>query len=585
MAKSFVQYSADGATYSIPFQFISRAHIKVSVDGVVAAYSWISSNQITLSVMPAKGAVVDIRRNTPNDAAVVDYTDGSILAANDLDLNALQSLLLSQEAQDDAEGSLRVSSSGAFDFLTRRAENIGDPLQPQDAANRKWVEGAVADVAGKTTIAFVEKNSTVPSPSQTDFHPLTGAQARSALGMGPSDTIPLGSLKVGSQGGRGGLNIGGAADDESGSGAILASDGLANWTRLQPSKNYNPQEFNVYGTAGQGFASGVKGGNTLTRVMSAGGDPGSPFDQAWVGRLIYWNRNTYRVSSVTDASHLVVTTPTGGVVSFGLTITDRYHYVRTTGQLVVNTTGTKVTRVSGDPFIYFITGTDFLLRINGTAYTVASVQDVNNITLATSAGNLSGALCDYSLNIYDQIASVRVQKSIGLDEENLTFSARAVGEYEIRVGYSGGGKYYPLRVKNGDAGGVPSVVTEFGDTAVTIGGVFGSGVFSVFPGASANRVEVAPAPSTYAPVFRSRGSDTNVGMGWDLQGFDKYTWYANSFGSVYAQLNAVGFVTPNTVTPPSSNASGDKGQWGWDGNYIYICIAPNTWRRIAHSSW
>ena len=38
-------------------------------------------------------------------------------------------------------------------------------------------------------------------------------------------------------------------------------------------------------------------------------------------------------------------------------------------------------------------------------------------------------------------------------------------------------------------------------------------------------------------------------------------------------------------TPASATALGMAGEIRWDANYIYICIATDTWRRIAHSTW
>lgn len=47
---------------------------------------------------------------------------------------------------------------------------------------------------------------------------------------------------------------------------------------------------------------------------------------------------------------------------------------------------------------------------------------------------------------------------------------------------------------------------------------------------------------------------------------------------------AAPLVTP-TATPASASATGVAGQWAWDTNYIYICTATNTWRRVAHATW
>ena len=38
-------------------------------------------------------------------------------------------------------------------------------------------------------------------------------------------------------------------------------------------------------------------------------------------------------------------------------------------------------------------------------------------------------------------------------------------------------------------------------------------------------------------------------------------------------------------TPASATAAGTAGEVCWDANYVYVCVAANTWRRAALSSW
>ena len=38
-------------------------------------------------------------------------------------------------------------------------------------------------------------------------------------------------------------------------------------------------------------------------------------------------------------------------------------------------------------------------------------------------------------------------------------------------------------------------------------------------------------------------------------------------------------------TPTSATAAGNQGDICWDTNYIYVCTATNTWKRVAISSW
>ena len=41
----------------------------------------------------------------------------------------------------------------------------------------------------------------------------------------------------------------------------------------------------------------------------------------------------------------------------------------------------------------------------------------------------------------------------------------------------------------------------------------------------------------------------------------------------------------NSKTPAHAGANGQAGQICWDANYLYVCVATNTWKRVALSSW
>lgn len=38
-------------------------------------------------------------------------------------------------------------------------------------------------------------------------------------------------------------------------------------------------------------------------------------------------------------------------------------------------------------------------------------------------------------------------------------------------------------------------------------------------------------------------------------------------------------------TPASASASGTAGQVLWDSDYVYVCVATDTWKRAALSTW
>ena len=76
-----VSYTGDGSTtqYSITFPFLDSTHIKAFVDGVSNTAFTISSSTLTFNSAPANSAVIRIERQTPTDARLVDFTDGSVL--------------------------------------------------------------------------------------------------------------------------------------------------------------------------------------------------------------------------------------------------------------------------------------------------------------------------------------------------------------------------------------------------------------------------------------------------------------------------------------------------------------------------
>jgi hypothetical protein len=37
--------------------------------------------------------------------------------------------------------------------------------------------------------------------------------------------------------------------------------------------------------------------------------------------------------------------------------------------------------------------------------------------------------------------------------------------------------------------------------------------------------------------------------------------------------------------PATASATGKKGNFTWDSGYLYICVATDTWKRAALSTW
>jgi hypothetical protein len=155
MALSYVQKLGDGTTrnFDFTFDYLSRKHVALSVDGVLVPFTWVGTYSVLAATAPAVDTVVEIRRTTPREERLVNFTDGSTLVATDLNTSSLQAFFLSQEAFDQGAASLAVTEDGQYSAQTRRVSNLGDPILPEDAVNKQWAETAMSSQLTQATSA------------------------------------------------------------------------------------------------------------------------------------------------------------------------------------------------------------------------------------------------------------------------------------------------------------------------------------------------------------------------------------------------------------------------------------------------
>lgn len=119
MAYSYVKYTGNGVTtnYSIPFTYLSKNYLEIKVNNVLTtAYTLPSASTIAFTVAPPNGQIVELRRNTPKNARLVDFQDASILTEAALDLDSDQAFHITQETQDlavDGVGQAVIDAAAA----------------------------------------------------------------------------------------------------------------------------------------------------------------------------------------------------------------------------------------------------------------------------------------------------------------------------------------------------------------------------------------------------------------------------------------------------------------------------------------
>jgi hypothetical protein len=144
MAYSYNVYTGNGSTtqFTIGFPYIRREHVKVYVAYVDTAYTYVNNTTVQLATAPTAGQRVEVRRVTPVASVLVDFADGSTLVAADLDTSNLQHLYIEQELDDYSKQTISIDpATGLLTAGSQRITNVINPINPQDAATKSYVDG------------------------------------------------------------------------------------------------------------------------------------------------------------------------------------------------------------------------------------------------------------------------------------------------------------------------------------------------------------------------------------------------------------------------------------------------------------
>lgn len=92
---------------------------------------------------------------------------------------------------------------------------------------------------------------------------------------------------------------------------------------------------------------------------------------------------------------------------------------------------------------------------------------------------------------------------------------------------------------------------------------------------------------------RIEALSTNVGSGTEAFDFLILLMSGGALPTQVAKFTSAGNFSitgntlniPSTRTPASAAAPGTAGDICWDSSYIYVCVATDTWKRVAISTW
>ena len=152
-------YDLDGVTteYPIHFDYLARKFVIVTLIGqdrkvLKLNEDYRFAEKRKLSLTRAWGVadgydLIEIRRITSATDRLVDFSDGSILRAIDLNISAIQALHVAEEARDLTADTIAINNDGDLDARGKRIVNVADAINDGDALNlrtvKRWNESAL----------------------------------------------------------------------------------------------------------------------------------------------------------------------------------------------------------------------------------------------------------------------------------------------------------------------------------------------------------------------------------------------------------------------------------------------------------
>lgn len=150
--KTLIRYSTGATEYDIPFDYLSRKFVRVSLVSDdnrrllsnITEYRYVSKTRVKILVDTTGFDRVEIRRFTSASERVVDFSDGSVLRANDLNVSQLQSSHIAEEARDSALLAMPEDDAGNLDARNRKIVRLAPGEVGTDAVNKDQLDDGLS---------------------------------------------------------------------------------------------------------------------------------------------------------------------------------------------------------------------------------------------------------------------------------------------------------------------------------------------------------------------------------------------------------------------------------------------------------
>lgn len=182
MSYALIDVPGGAETYSVPFPYINRSHVKVMVNGVLTTnFSWINNDTISITPTPGVNDKVRIYRNTSQAERLVDFRAGVAPTETSLDTDSIQAFYLAQESLDRAGNSLTLDPEDfLWDARGIKMKNVAPATDDLDVPLFGQIKPSV-DAAQAAQAAAEAARDASQGASDTAITARNDAQAAAAL--------------------------------------------------------------------------------------------------------------------------------------------------------------------------------------------------------------------------------------------------------------------------------------------------------------------------------------------------------------------------------------------------------------------